>query len=97
MYNYLYNYFDRKYAGCYDIIYTDTDSLIFNIRGGKDFDIYADMVNDKYYYDLSDYSNDHPIMKYINQSGINKNENKKVIGKMKDEINHSMMTEIVAM
>ncbi len=36
-------------------------------------------------------------MKYINEAGVNKNENKKVIGKMKDEISNSVMTEIVAL
>ena len=55
------------------------------------------MVEDHEKYDLSEYSENHPIMKYIKEKGINKNENKKVIGKMKDEIASSVMVEIVAL
>jgi len=55
------------------------------------------MVLDHNIYDLSDFKSDHPINKYIEEYKVNKNENKKVIGKMKDEISNSLMVEIIAL
>ncbi|CAP38057.2 Protein CBG21154 [Caenorhabditis briggsae] len=63
----------------------DTDSLIYEIETE---DVYEDIKEIKEYFDFSDYPVDHPLYD---------RSNKKVIGKFKDELNASIMTEIVAL
>ena len=55
------------------ILFTDTDSLVYEIETEDDDD---DFYGDKYLFDLSDYSRDSKIFHPVN---------KRVIGKMKDE------------
>ena len=54
----------------------------------QDGDIYEDMECHKRYYDTSDYPKDHPHRSQ---------ENKKVIGKMKDECNGKPISEVVCL
>ena len=55
------------------LLFTDTDSLCYQIQTK---DIYADMREHKQYFDSSDYPKEHPNYK---------TDNKKVVGKFKEE------------
>ena len=73
MYDFHYNYIKQKYGSKAKLLFTDTDSLTYEIEAD---DIYSDFWKDKNRYDNSDYPESSP---YFNKS------NKKVIGKFKDE------------
>ena len=76
MYDFHYNYIKLKYEGKATLLFTDTDSLMYEIET-KDF--YKDISTDvKQRFDTSDYPSDHP-------SGIPSGFNKKVLGALKDE------------
>lgn len=68
------------------LLYTDTDSLIYELTN---LDPYQLMKDNSQYFDTSDYSAD-------NQFGIEL-KNKKVIGLMKDECNGKIITEFVGL
>ena len=75
-----------KYGDNLKLCYMDTNSFIYNIRTE---DFYADIADDVLErFDTSGYDNDRPLL-------IGKN--KKVIGKMKDELEGKIMTEFVAL
>ncbi|GBB97653.1 hypothetical protein RclHR1_30280001 [Rhizophagus clarus] len=89
MYNFWYNHIKRKYGDRAKLCYTDTDSLIIKIETE---DVYADMIEDADLYDFSDYPEDHPLLEklppdqwVILPDGTRELNNKKVIGKWKDE------------
>jgi hypothetical protein len=68
------------------LTYTDTDSFIFNV---KTEDIYKDMQGPlSEFMDFSDYPKDHEC---------HSNDNKKVLGKFKDEMNGKIIEEIIAL
>ena len=68
------------------LCYTDTDSLVMNIKT-KDF--YKDIAQDvEERFDTSNYDDDRPLPK---------GKNKKVIGLMKDELGGGIITEFVAL
>ena len=73
MYDFHYNYIKVKYGDKARLLFTDTDSLTYEIEAD---DVYQDFWNDKYKFDNSDYPES---SKYFDKS------NKKVIGKFKDE------------
>ena len=73
MYDWFYNTLKKKYGDNCTLLYTDTDSLLVDI---KTEDAYKDMSEMKDEYDFSDYPKEHPLYDETN---------KKVIGKMKDE------------
>ena len=73
MYDFHYNYIKPKYGEKAKLLFTDTDSLSYIIQTD---DIYADMKQDSFFFDFSDYPVDHPNFS---------TSNKKVLGKMKDE------------
>ena len=73
MYDFHYNYIKNKYGDKAKLLFTDTDSLTYEI---KTKDVYRDFWNDKDRFDNSDYPENSP---YFNKT------NKKVIGKFKDE------------
>ena len=68
-----YNYIKEKYGDKAKLLFTDTDSLTYEIEAK---DVYKDFWNEKDKFDNSDYSED---SKYFDKT------NKKVIGKFKDE------------
>ena len=88
MYDFHYNYIKRKYGGKAKLLFTDTDSLMYEIET-KDFykDISADV---KHRFDTSDYPPDHP-------SGIPSGFNKKVLGTFKDEAAGKVIDEFVGL
>ena len=73
MYDFHYNYIKKKYSNKAKLLFTDTDSLTYEIEAE---DVYQDFWNDKIKFDNSDYPESSP---YFDKT------NKKVIGKFKDE------------
>ena len=73
MYEFHYDYIENKYGNNSRLLFTDTDSLMYEI---KTEDVYEDFSKDKEMFDLSNYS---IKSKYYSDS------NKLVVGKMKDE------------
>lgn len=98
MYDLFYNVLRKKYPDC-KMLYTDTDSFILEIPTD---DFYADLINDeefRYHWDLSNYSNKHFMWDGLSEEEINKikKKNKKVLGKLKDEMGGIPITEFVAL
>ena len=73
MYNFHYNYIIQKYNKKAKLLFTDTDSLTYEIETD---DVYQDFWKDKNMFDNSDYSE---------ESQFFDKTNKKFIGKFKDE------------
>ena len=88
MYDFHYNYIKPRYKENVKLLFTDTDSLMYEIET-KDFykDISPD-VEEKF--DTSNYPKTHP-------SGIPTGKNKKVIGMMKDECGGKIIIEFVGL
>jgi len=83
MYNFHYNVMKKKYDDNIKLLFTDTDSLCYEI---KTADLYKDMKDIKEYFDFSEYPKNHECYN---------EENKKVIGKFKDETNSIPIKEFV--
>ena len=76
MYEFHYNYIKQKYGDKAKLLFTDTDSFMYEIQTE---DFYKDISEDvKNRFDASDYPPNHP-------SGIPSGFNKKVLGMFKDE------------
>jgi len=73
MYEFHYGYIKAKYGDDAQLCFTDTDSLLYDI---KTDDVYSDMKEEQERFDTCDYPVDHMLHSVVN---------KKVIGKMKDE------------
>ena len=88
MFDFHYNYIKNKYGKKAELLFTDTDSLMYHIKT-KDFykDINFD-IKDKF--DTSDYPSNH-------KSGITTGLNKKVIGMFKDEVSGKQITHFVGL
>ena len=85
VYRFHYEYMQRTVGESSKLMYTDTDSLIYEVRG---FEMYEAMKRDLHEFDTSDYAEaNHPGMP---------GANKKVVGLMKDECNGNVMLEFVA-
>ena len=77
MYDFHYNYIKRKYGDKAKLLFTDIDSLMYEIQTE---DFYKDISEDvKHRFDTSDYPPNHP-------SGIPSGFNEKVLGMFKDEL-----------
>ena len=88
MFDFHYNYMKKKYGDNAKLLFTDTDSLMYEIRT-KDF--YEDIQGDvKDRFDTSDYPSNHP-------SGIPTGCNKKVLGMFKDEAGGKIIDEFVGL
>ena len=85
MYDFHYNYIKDKYGDKAKLLFTDTDSLMYEIQTD---DVYKDLFSDKEKFDNSDYPEDSPF--YFG-------DNKKVIGKFKDEAAGVPITEFVGL
>ena len=88
MYDFHYNYIIQKYGNKAKLLFTDTDSLMYEIQT-EDFykDISADV---KHRFDTSNYPDNH-------SSGIPSGLNKKVIGIFKDEVEGEIIDEFVGL
>ena len=85
MYDFHYNYIKSKYGDKAKLLFTDTDSLMYEIQTD---DVYKDLFSDKEKFDNCDYPEDSPF--YFG-------DNKKVIGKFKDEAAGVPITEFVGL
>ena len=85
MYDFHYNYIQKKYGSKAKLLFTDTDSLTYEIEAE---DVYKDFWDDKEKFDNSDYPEDSP---YYDKT------NKKVIGKFKDEAGGVPIVEFVGL
>ena len=85
MYDFHYNFIKEKYGDRAKLLFTDTDSLCYHILTD---DVYEDLYNHKDMFDNSDYSK---------SSKFYFDENKKVIGKMKDEAAGNHITSFVGL
>ena len=85
MYNFHYNYIKKKYNNRARLLFTDTDSLTYEIEAE---DIYKDFWYDKDMFDNSDYPESSPY--YCNV-------NKKIIGKFKDKAFGILITEFIGL
>ena len=88
MYEFHYDYIKPKYGNNASLLFTDTDSLCYEI---KTQDFYKDISNDvTKRFNTSNYNENHP-------SGIPTGMNKKVIGMMKDEAGGKQIIEFVGL
>ncbi|CAG2207648.1 unnamed protein product [Mytilus edulis] len=88
MYDFHYGFIRKMYGDNAQLLFTDTDSLAYEI---KTEDFYKDItphVQEKF--DTSSYPTEHP-------SGIPTGVNKKVVGMFKDECGGKVMTEFVGL
>jgi hypothetical protein len=79
-----YGVVEKEFSNKYELIYSDTDSMVYNF---KHPDIYDWIKNNKHHFDLSE--SERPELK--------DNTNKKVLGKFKDENNSLLITEFLAL
>ena len=88
MYDMHYNYIKNKYGDKAKLLFTDTDSLAYEIETE---DFYKDIAHDiKARFDTSEYPTDHP-------SGIETGVNKKELGKFKDEAAGKQIDEFIGL
>ena len=88
MYNFHYNYIKKRYGKNANLLFTDTDSLCYEIITQ---DFYKDIAPDVHNkFDTSNFDKDHP-------SGIEVGVNKKVIGMFKDETGGKQIEEFVGL
>ncbi len=105
MYDFYYNVLCQIFSpGSIRLLFTDTDSLCVSIEG---YDNVYHKIRDSYiehepainFFDLSGYPSNHCIFDGINKSEIKHlhQANKKVPGKMKDELNGNALLEFVGL
>lgn len=85
MYDFHYNYVKSKYSSRAQLLFTDTDSLCYEITTD---DLYHDLKDDKELFDFSAYPRNHSLYDATN---------KKIIGKMKDETESVPVKEFVGL
>ena len=79
------NHIKCRYGRKAELLFTDTGSLYYNIFTEE---LYNDMEQNKDKFDFSEYSSDH----YLHDT-----TNKKVLGRMKDEITSLPISEFVGL
>lgn len=85
MYDFHYNKMKPMYGDKIKLLFTDTDSLCYNIQTE---DFYRDMLPNKNLFDNSEYEQSHIFFD---------DSNKKVIGKFKDETSGDEITEFIGL
>lgn len=85
IYRFHYDSILKKYPQKVSLLFTDTDSLCYEIYTD---DIYDDLIRDSHEYDTSDYPSTHKSFNL---------KNKKVLGKMKDEMAGEPIVEFVGL
>ena len=95
MYQFYYDFIKKIYPGEKSkLCMTDTDSFILEIETD---DLYKDMFENHELFDFSGYSSEHPMFQGLSSDVIEhlRVKNKKVLGKMKDELNGYLLLEYV--
>ena len=88
MFDFHYKYMKPKYGNNAKLLFTDTDSFLYEIQTE---DFYKDISRDvRDRFDTSEYPENHP-------SGIPTGINKKVLGKFKDEVAGKIIKEFVGL
>ena len=85
MYEFHYKYIGLKYGSSAKLLFTDTGSLVYEI---KTDDVSEDFYGNTTLFDFSDYPK---------ASGFYDPVNEKVIGKMKDEVNGKIISEFIGL
>ena len=85
MYDFWYSNLKKKYGLNIQLMYSDTDSILAEVRTE---DIYSDIAADIANYDTSNYPKDHPLYSTTNN---------KVLGKFKDECAGAPIVEFVGL
>ena len=83
MYEFHYKCVGTKYDNCDNLLFTDTDSLVYEIETDN---VYEDFYGNKNLFDFSDHPEDSKVFDPVN---------KKVIGKIKDEVKEKIISEFV--
>ena len=73
MYDFYYNQLKAQYGESFQLLYTDTDSLLIEIQTE---DVYQDMTKHPDLYDTSDYPQDHPLYSLANKMVLRKLKDK---------------------
>lgn len=81
MYDFHYDVIRKQYGDRAKLLFTDTDSLAYHIQTE---DLYQDFAAQMDKYDFSGYPVDHPLFN---------NNNKKALGKFKDELDGTLIQE----
>ena len=84
MYDWHYNYFVKKFD-C-SLLFTDTDSFVYEIKGNDS--VHDEVFKDKELFDFSGYNRRSEYYDCVN---------KKIIGKMKDEMSGKIIAEFVGL
>ena len=79
-----YDVIHKEFDNQYDLIYSDTDSMVYNIKTN---DVYDWVKNNKQYFDLSESCRD----------DLRDDTNNKKLGKFKDECHSLLITEFLAL
>jgi hypothetical protein len=87
MYDFHYGFIKNKYGNKAKLLFTDTDSLCYEIETK---DVYQDMYDNKEMFDLSDITSDR-FKKFYDDT------NKKVIGKFKPEYVNNIIEEFIGL
>ena len=85
MFEFHYCHAKEKYGESIKLLFTDTDSFCYRIKTN---DVYLDIADDIHLYDTSDYPVDH---------FLHSNQNKKVLGRFKDETSGTPIKEFVGL
>ena len=85
MYQFHYEYMKKKYSANAKLIFSDTDSLCYEV---KTRNIFQDMLEDADLFDTFEYTQNHPLHSI---------RNKKVLGKMKDETHGIPIQEFIVL
>ena len=88
MYDFHYNFMKKKYGDNAKLLFTDTDSLAYEIQTEDFYKDITPYVQDKF--DTSNFPAEH-------SSGIPTGVNKKIVGMLKDECGGKIMTEFVGL
>lgn len=76
MYDFHYNYIKKKYNNKAKLLFTDTDSLTYEIQTE---DVYADFYQDKHLFDSSNYSSESQFYKKANKNVTVNSNTKQVV------------------
>ena len=90
MYDFHYNIIKKQYGEKVKLLFTDTDSLCYEIETEN---VHDDMCKNKVLYDFNDYSDNHEY--YIRNSLTIDKANKKIIGNFKNESNGILIIEFI--